>query len=192
MTQETPSSPAAFLWRDRWRVAAWVGPALLAAVFAHQALLPLAARLTESRAALATLRENTYEAGWLDSTRAALTAETALLRTFHASRRASLASDSSVQAATDRIRALAQGSGIEVIKTTPVLARSDSLRVLKVKVEGYSRFPDLLAFFRALRSGHPDLFLEEMLIRQGGERSGNRLEASLILHTYSEGRRTPR
>ncbi len=192
MTQESQTSLAALLWRDRWTAAAWVGPALLAAVFAHQVLLPLAARHTETQAALATLRENTYEAGWLDSTQAALTEETALLKAFHDSRRASLSRDSSVQSATDRIRALAQGSGIEVIKTTPVLARSDSLGVLKVKVEGYSRFADLQAFFKVLRKGHPDLFLEEMQIRQGGERSGNRLETSLVLHTYAEGRRMPR
>lgn len=192
MSHDPASSPAALLWRERWRLAAWLGPVLLVAAFAHQALLPLAADLSAARAALAGLRENTYEAAWLDSTQAALEAETALLRTFHASRRAALASDSSVQAATDRIRALAQRSGIEVIKTTPMLARSESLGVLKVKVEGYSRFPDLVAFFRTLRRGHPDLFLEEMLVRQGGERAGNRLEASLILHTYSEGRRALR
>jgi hypothetical protein len=40
-------------------------------------------------------------------------------------------------------------------------------------------------FFTTLRGGHPDLFLEEMLIRQGGERLGGRLEALLVLQTYS-------
>ena len=43
----------------------------------------------------------------------------------------------------------------------------------------------LTGFFAALRSGHPDLFLEEMLVRQGGERAGGRLETSLVLHAYS-------
>lgn len=174
------------LWRERWRLAAWMAPAVLASAIAHQALLPLAATLSEARASLGALKENTYEASWLDSTQAALQEETALLKAFYASRRTSLSSDSSVQTAVDRIRALAQKSGIEVIKTTPVLGRADSLGLLKVKVEGYSRFPALLDFFQVLRGGHPDLFLEEMLVRQGGERSGNRLETSLILHTYSE------
>lgn len=176
------------LAREKWRLASWVIPALLAVAFAHQVLLPLAGRLAEARGRLASLRENTYVPAWLDSTQAALAAERDLLKSFHASRRASLTVDSSVQGTVDRIRALAQTSGIEVIKTTPVLADADSLGLLKVKVEGYVRFAGLLDYFGVLRGGHPDLFLEEMLIRQGGERSGGRLEASLILHTYSLGR----
>ena len=160
---------------ERWRLASWVGSTLLAVVVAHQAVLPLAGRLSEARAALTVLKENTYEAGWLDSTQADLRAETELLREFHASRRAALAPDSSVQYVVDRIRSLAQKSGIEVIKTTPTLAQADSLSLLKVKVEGYARFQGLTGFFAALRSGHPDLYLEEMLVRQGGERAGGRL-----------------
>lgn len=170
---------------ERWRLASWAGSALLAVLFAHQAVLPMARRLADARAELTVLKENTYEAAWLDSTQSDLRAETALLREFHASRRAALAPDSSVQYSVDRIRALAQKSGIEVIKTTPALAKADSLSLLKVKVEGYARFQGLMEFFAALRAGYPDLFLEEMLIRQGGERSGGRLEASLVLHGYS-------
>lgn len=179
------SGPMSAFRRDRWRLAAWAGPAALLVVFAHQALLPLAERLAESRSKLAALRENTYEASWLDSTHAALKAETDLLAAFQASRKAALSSDSSVQAAVDRIRALAQGSGIEVIKTTPALARADSLGVLKVRLEGFARFPGLQRFFATLRRGHPDLYVEEMLIRQGGERSGGRLEGVLVVHTYT-------
>lgn len=179
-------------WRDRWRLASWVVPALLVVVFAHQALLPLAARLMEARARLSSLRENTYESSWLDSTQAALRDEVELLKAFHASRRAALAKDSSVQATVDRIRALAQRSGIEVTRTTPVLARADSLGLLKVKVEGFARYPALTGFFAELRGSHPDLFLDGMLIRQGGQRSGGRLEASLVLHAYSESRRALR
>lgn len=175
-------------WRDRWRLASWVVPALLVVVFAHQALLPMASRLTEARGRLYALKENTYESTWLDSTQAALREEAGLLKAFHDSRRAALARDSSVQSAVDRIRALAQTSGIEVIKTTPVIARADSLGLLKVKVEGYCRYPGLIGFFAELRGNHPDLYLDEMLIRQGGERSGGRLETSLVLHAYSEKR----
>lgn len=174
--------------RERWRLASWIGAASLAVLFAHQGILPLAERLSEARSELALLKENTYEASWLDSTQAALREEVELLKAFHASRRASLSSDSSVQSAVDRIRALAQASGIEVIKTTPVLAHADSLGVLKVKVEGYSRYPGLMDFFSVLRRGHPDLFLDGMLIRQGGERAGGRLETLLVLKTYSEDR----
>lgn len=170
---------------ERWRLVSWVGSTLLAVLFAHQALLPLAGRLTEARASLAALKENTYESAWLDSTQASLRSETRLLREFHAARRAALAPDSSVQYTVDRIRALVQKSGIEVIKTTPALAKADSLSLLKVKVEGYARFGGLMDLFAALRAGHPDLFVEEMLIRQGGERAGGRLETALVLHAYS-------
>lgn len=179
------SSAVSALRRDRWRLAAWIGPAALLVVFAHQALLPLATRLAEARARLAILRENTYEASWLDSTHAALKAETDLLAAFQASRQAALASDSSVQAAVDRIRALAQGSGIDVIKTTPAIARADSLGVLKVRLEGFMGYAGLQRFFASLRRGHPDLYVEEMLIRQGGERSGGRLEGVLVVHSYT-------
>jgi hypothetical protein len=170
---------------DRWRLASWLGSALLAVLFANQALLPLAHRLTDARTELTELKENTYVAAWLDSTQSVLRAETALLREVHAARSAALAPDSSVQYSVDRIRALAQKSGIEVIKTTPALAKAEHLSLLKVKVEGYARFPGLMAFFAALRADYPDLFLEEMLIRQGGERASGRLETSLVLHAYS-------
>jgi hypothetical protein len=170
---------------ERWRLASWVGSTLLAVLIAHQAVLPLAGRLAAARSALTALKENTYEAAWLDSTQANLRADTELLREFHAARRAALAPDSSVQYAVDRIRGLAQKSGIEVIKTTPALAKADSLSLLKVKVEGYARYQGLMEFFAALRASHPDLFLEELLIRQGGERAGGRLEASLVVHAYS-------
>lgn len=177
---------AGLIWRERWRLGAWVVPAVMAVFFAHHVLLPLAGRLGEARAGLSALKENTYESSWLDSTQAALREEAMLLKAFHASRRAALASDSSVQAAVDRIRALAQGSGIEVIKTTPIISRVDSLALLKVRVEGYARYSGLLDLFSVLRKDHPDLYLDEMLIRQGGERAGGRLETLLELHAYSE------
>lgn len=182
----TEGGIAGVIWRERWRLGAWVVPALLAVLFAHQVLLPLAGRLGEARVGLSSLKENTYESSWLDSTEAALREEVMLLKAFHASRRAALASDSSVQAAVDRIRALAQSSGIEVIKTTPIIARVDSLALLKVRVEGYSRYAGLLQLFSVLGGSHPDLFLDGMLIRQGGDRAGGRLETLLELHAYSE------
>lgn len=183
----TEGGIAGVIWRERWRLGAWVVPALLAVVFAHQVLLPLAGRLGEAKVGLSALKENTYESSWLDSTQAALQEETLLLKAFHASRRAALASDSSVQAAVDRIRALAQGSGIEVIKTTPIISRVDSLTLLKVRIEGYARYSGLIGLFADLGRNHPDLFLDEMLIRQGGDRAGGRLETLLELHAYSEG-----
>ena len=161
---------------------------LFRSVFAHQVLLPMAARLAEAKVKLAALKENTYESSWLDSTQGALREETGLLQAFHDSRRAALASDSSVQAAVDRIRALAQQNGVEVIKTTPIIGREDSLGLLKVRIEGYARFGGLMDLFSVLRKNHPDLYLEDMLLRQGGERAGGRLEAVLELHAYSENR----
>ena len=153
-------------------------------VFAHQVILPMATRLRDARSQLAVLRENTYETAWLDSTRAALQGEVEALTAFRASREGALNRDANVQATVDRIRGLAQKSGFEVIKTTPILAKSDSLRLLKVRIEGYSRYPGLLDFFTTLKREHGDLFPEEMLVRQGGERSGGRLEGHLTLHVY--------
>jgi hypothetical protein len=145
----------------------------------------MAARQQEAAKRLSLLRENIYEEAWLDSTQAALRSDVDQLREFHRSRRAALARDSSVQSAIDRIRGLAQKSGIEVIKTTPTLGRADSLGLLKVRLEGFARHKGLLDFFVELRASHPDLYLEEMLIRQGGDRSGGRLESVLVLHSYA-------
>lgn len=175
---------AARLWEDRFRIAAWVMPALLLVLFAHQALLPLATKLRDARAQLAVLRENTYEPAWLDSTRSALRQDVAALTGFQASRERALNRDGSVQSTIDRIRSLAQASGFEVVKTTPALARADSLRLLKIRIEGFSRYPGLLDLFTRLHREHPDLYPEEMVIRQGGDRAEGRLEGHLVIHAY--------
>lgn len=175
---------ASRIGQDRWRIAAWVVPALLLVAFAHQAALPLAARLRDAREQLRVLRENTYEAAWLDSTRGDLRNDVESLALFQASRESALNRDSSVQATIDRIRGLAQKSGIEVFKTTPILAKADSLSLLKVRIEGFSPYSGLLRFFEVLKKDHPDLFPEELLIRLGGERANGRLEGNLVLHVY--------
>ncbi len=175
---------ASRIWEDRFRIAAWILPAVLAVVFAHQILLPMAARLRDARSQLAALRENTYEPAWLDSTRSSLQDQVDALTAFRASRESALNRDASVQATVDRIRGLAQKSGFEVVKTTPILAKSDSLRLLKVRIEGFSRYSGLVDFFATLNKEHPDLYPEEMLVRQGGERAGGRLEGQLVLHVY--------
>lgn len=178
------NAPASKLWEDRWRIGTWILPAFIAVCFAHQAVLPLAAKLRDTNEKLESLRENTYEPSWLDSTRRVLALDVETLRGFRASREASLNREASVQVTVDRIRGLAQSAGIEVIKTTPVLAKSDSLKMIKVRIEGFCRYPGLLAFFDVLKTGHPDLYLEEMLVRQGGERAGGRLEGRLSVHVY--------
>ncbi|MDB5105830.1 MAG: hypothetical protein JWP91_3519 [Fibrobacteres bacterium] len=175
---------SARLWEDRFRIAAWVVPAVLLVVFAHQALLPLASRLRDVQSQLSVLRENTYEPKWLDSTRTALREDVEALTAFRESREGALNRDSNVQATVDRIRKLAQSSGFEVVKTTPILAKADSLRLLKVRIEGFSRYAGLLEFFTVLKRDHPDLFPEEMLIRQGGERAAGRLEGQVVVHVY--------
>jgi hypothetical protein len=77
---------------------------------------------------------------------------------------------------------------MEVVKTTPILAKADSLRLLKVRIEGFTRYQGFLDLFAALRKTHPDLFLEEMLIRQGGDRANGRLEGQLVIHAYDRRR----
>lgn len=175
---------SARLWEDRFRIVAWVLPALLLVLFAHQALLPLATRLRDVRSQLAQLRENTYEPAWLDSTHAALQKDVAALTAFQGSRESALNRDANVQATIDRIRRLAQSSGFEVVKTTPVVAKADSLRLLKVRIEGFAHYPGLLDFFIRLKKDHPDLFPEEMLIRLGGDRADGRLEGHLVLNIF--------
>ena len=175
---------SARLWEDRSRIAARVLHAALLVVFAHQALLPLASGLRNARNQLAVLRENTYEPVWLDSTRGSSQKDVEMLTAFQQSREGALNRDSSVQATVDRIRRLAQSSGFEVVKTTPILAKSDSLRLLKVRIEGFSRYGGLLDFFTRLKKENPDLFPEEMLIRQGGERAEGRLEGQIVFHVY--------
>jgi hypothetical protein len=159
-------------------------PAFLLAAFADRAALPLAVRLRDVHNQLTTLRENTYEPAWLDSTREALAKDVAALEAFKISREGALNRDSSIQATVDRIRRLAQSSGMEVIKTTPILGKADSLRLLKVRIEGLARYPGLVDLFKVLRKSNPDLFPEEMLIRQGGERADGRLEGQLVIHVY--------
>lgn len=172
------------LWEDRWRIAVWILPALLLVAVAHRALLPLAENLRDVRSQLAMLRENRYEPDWLDSTRAALESDVAALKAFKSAREGALNQDGSVQATVDRVRALAQAAGIEVIKTTPIVGKADSLGLLKVRIEGFARYGSLLDFFYRTREGNPDLFPEEMVIRQGGERATGRLNAVLVIHVY--------
>jgi hypothetical protein len=179
------------LWEDRWRIAAWVLPALLILAVARLSILPLAERLRDSRAQVAVLRENRYVPAWLDSTKAALSRDVEALSAFKKARENSLNRDSNVQATVDRIRGLAQSAGMEVVKTTPVLAKADSLGLLKVRIEGNARYESLNRFFALVKSNHPDLFPEEMVVRQGGERYPGRLEAALTVYVYDrrKGRR---
>ncbi len=183
------SSWSSRVWEDRWRIAAWILPALLIVGVVRQSLLPLAERLRDARGQIAALRENRYEAAWLDSTRKALQGDVSALSGFKAAREGALNRDSSVQATVDRVRALAQTSGIEVVKTTPILTKADSLGLLKVRIEGFARYPALLRFFSRIRAEQPDLFPEEMNLRQGGERSEGRLDAVLNVYVYN--RRKP-
>lgn len=173
------------IWEDRWRIATKVIPALLIALFAVKGVLPLAHYLHRIADQGAVLRENTYENAWLDSTKKALGAEVEILRAFQSSRESSLTSDSNIQTTIDRIRGLAQATGVEVTKTTPILSRAEPLTMLKVKIEAYTQYSGLMQFFDTLQVRHPNLFLEEMLIRQGGERANGRLETQLILNVYS-------
>lgn len=181
------ASPAR-LWEDRWRIAAWILPALIFVAVAHRALLPLAERLRDVRSQLALLSENRYEPAWLDSTRSALESEVEALKEFKQARETALNRDSSVQATVDRVRALAQAAGMEVIKTTPILGKADSLGLLKVRIEGYTRYGGLLELFGRMRKRNPDLFPEEMVIRQGGERASGRLDAVLVIYVYERRR----
>ena len=173
------------IWEDRWRIAAKVVPALLVAVFAVKGVLPLAQYLHGISEQGAVLRENTYESAWLDSTKKTLGTEVAILRSFESSRQSALTLDSNIQTTIDRIRGLAQAAGVEVAKTTPILSRAEPLTMLKVKIEGFTQYSGLMHFFATLQVGHSDLFLEEMMIRQGGERANGRLESQLILNVYS-------
>jgi hypothetical protein len=179
------------LWEDRWRIAAWILPAALIVAVARQSLLPLAERLRDARGQIAALRENRYEAAWLDSTKTALGREVDALAAFKKAREGALNRDSSVQATVDRVRGLAQAAGIEVVKTVPILGKADSLGLVKVRIEGFARYESLLRFFALARAKHPDLFTEEMVVRQGGERSAGRLDAALTLYAYDrrQGRR---
>ena len=47
------------------------------------------------------------------------------------------------------------------------------------------------AYRRLVRANHPDLFPEEMVVRQGGEHSAGRLDAALTVYVYDlrKGRR---
>jgi hypothetical protein len=175
---------AARLWEDRWRIAAWILPSLLIVAVGRYSLLPLAGRLRDARGQIATLRENRYETAWLDSTRSALQRDAAALAAFKQAREGALNRDSSVQATVDRVRALAQTAGIEVVKTTPILSKADSLGLLKVRIEGFARYPALLRFFSRARAEHPDLFPEEMSLRQGRERSEGQLDAVVDVYVY--------
>jgi hypothetical protein len=172
------------VWEDRWRLGTCLLPALMIVAFAHFAVLPMARHLRDLNGQLALLRQNTYTTAWLDSTQKALSQQVGSLTAFRASRESALNTDSSIQGTVDRIRGLAQKSGIEVTKTTPILGRAEPLRLLRVKIEGYSPYSGLMNLFDTLRTNHPDLFLEEMLIRQGGERADGRLESQLILNVY--------
>jgi hypothetical protein len=172
------------LWEDRWRLLTWLLPSIILMVFANLAVIPLISHLKTLKGKVVELRENTYEAAWFDSTQRDLRTDVNLLKKFQSAREAALTSDSNIQMSIDRIRGLAKRTGIELTKTTPVLSRVESLRLLKVQVEGYARYVDLIEFCDTLRVHHPDIFLEELLLRQGRERADGRLETHLVLYEY--------
>jgi hypothetical protein len=157
------------LWEDRWRAATCLLPSLLLVLFANRAVVPLIMEWTNLKQQVSVLHENTYETKWLDSTQQALEKEVDLLKGFMLSREAALTQDSSVQTTVDRIRGLAQISGMEVTKTTPIISRAEPLRLLKIKIEGYTPYSGLYDLVSNLKKSHSDIFLEEMLIRLGGE-----------------------
>ncbi len=181
---------AARMWEDRWRIAAWILPAFILVLVADRSILPLAERLRAARAQVEALRENRYEAVWLDSTRAALQKDVEVLTGFKQAREGALGRDSGVQATVDRVRGIAQAAGIEVLKTTPILAKADSLGLVKVRIEGVAAYSALLRFFSETRERHSDLFPEEMALRQGRERTG-KLDAVVTVYVYSR-RKGPR
>ncbi len=173
------------VWASRWRLASYLLPSLILVIFAHKAILPFLTNFREIRSQVTLLSENKYEAGWLDSTENVLRSEVKKLKDFQTNRESALSHEENVQINVDRIRSLAQKSGIEVIKTTPILSRAEPLSLIKVKIEGFTLFSGLLDFFDTLQLSHPDLFLEEMLIRQGADRAKGRLESNLILNIYN-------
>ena len=45
---------------------------------------------------------------------------------------------------------------MEVVKTTPVLGKADSLGLLKVRIEGNAHYGSLSRLFALMKAGHPD------------------------------------
>lgn len=172
------------IWENRWRIAAWLVPCIILTGFANLVVIPLAEHHMATKVKITELQQNIYEAAWFDSTQRSLEGDVKLLKDFKAARESALTLDSSIQTSIDRIRSLAQHTGMEITKTTPILSRAESLRMLKVQVEGYARYTDLVEFFNTLRLHHPDIFLEEMLLRQNGERADSRLETHLVLYEF--------
>ena len=172
------------IWKERWKITSILFPTLALILFAHFALLPLANKVHQIKREKFLLKENIYTPVWLDSMELGLKKEFEILQSFQTQRTDALSKDSSVQITVDRIRSLAQSVGIEITKTTPTLIRAEPLREIKVKLEGYTRYPNLLQLFDTLKINHPDLFLEEMTLRSNNENGSGKLEAHLLINVY--------
>ncbi len=169
---------------NRWKIALHLLPILLILGMAHFLALPLIQKYAKLQNDFQSLQENKLESQWLDSTENALQKDVALFQKFKFAKIRALNSDSNIQETIDHIRNLAQKTGFDVLKTTPTMIQAEPLNSLKLRIEGPVAYPSLIELFDSLHLNHPDLFLEEMLVKKTSDRSDGKLEAHLTLQIF--------
>ncbi len=169
---------------NRWKIALHLVPILLILGMAHYLALPLIQSFAKLQNEFHSLQENKLERSWLDSTENALHQDVDAFKKFKEAKIKALNSDSNIQETIDHIRNLAQKTGFDVLKTTPTMVQAEPLNSLKLRIEGPVAYPSLMELFDSLHLNHPDLFLEELLVKRAGDRFSGKLEAHLTLQIF--------
>jgi hypothetical protein len=137
---------------------------------------------------LKALRANVYRQDWLDSANASLRLEVETLRDFHRQIRRALSPETRDEAISDPLRRGAQAAGCEVLRLSASRDSAGGLRRLRMRLEGRGDFDALLRLFRDWRENHPEVYVDEALIRKasgGGQKLT--LQISLAVHLDSPG-----
>jgi hypothetical protein len=151
-------------------------------------MLALASKRLDRQAELKALRANVYRQDWLDSANASLRLEVETLRDFHRQIRRALSPETRDEAISDPLRRGAQAAGCEVLRLSASRDSAGGLRRLRMRLEGRGDFDALLRLFRDWRENHPEVYVDEALIRKasgGGQKLT--LQISLAVHLDSPG-----
>ncbi len=165
----------------------WLAPAAVLYLFLRFAVPALAENLSAAENELARLTENTYEKPWLDSTESRLRDDVARLQEFAASRKKSLPTEASTQYVVDRLRTLAEESGMEVLRTLPALGKAGELQRIQVRLEGLADYPQIHSLLSRMHGEFPDLYVEELSLRT----TERRLETSLHVFSHADKESVP-
>jgi len=170
-----------FFYANRFKSALWLIPVLIAGAFAHLIVIPLAEKTIELRMTTVKLSSHKYEKAWLDSVNAALEFKVKKLSAHLHELKSRTISPKEIEGAADHIRNILTQSGVDVIKSSPVLIDDPDLSILTVTFQGTTNFDNLMNFFEVLKNDFSQYSIERMTVRK----SRGILNYSMIFRIFS-------